>query len=105
MTRGRAIVLMATTTWLLSIPPSINMEIFVPWDLTFGSGMQTLGALLAAVAFGWSLKRADALRELVDAGAFAPWLYWWIRLGIPIAILAVGVWWAATSLLGLAAGV
>ena len=105
LTRGRAIVLMATTTWLLSIPPSVNMEIFVPWDLTFGSGMQTLGALLAALAFGWSLKRADALRQLVDAGAFAPWLYWWIRLGIPAAILAVGLWWVATSLLGLTSGV
>lgn len=102
LTRGRAIILMALITWMLSIPPSVNMEIFVPWDLTFGSGMQTLGALLAAIAFGWSLARAEALRQLVDAGRFAPWLYWWIRLGIPLAILAVGLWWLATSVLGIA---
>ncbi len=103
--RGRAIGMMALGTWLLSIPPSTSMEVFVPWDLTFGSGMQTLGALLAAVTLGWCLDRGEALRQLADTGTLAPWLYRWIRFGIPAAILAVGIWWLATSVLGVAAAV
>ena len=41
--RTRAVWLMAGTVFLISIPPTISNRIFVPWDLTFGSGMQTLG--------------------------------------------------------------
>jgi len=39
----------AASVFALSIPPTINNRIFVPWDLTFGSGMQTLGSLVATV--------------------------------------------------------
>ncbi|MBL8983885.1 MAG: sodium-dependent transporter [Gemmatimonadetes bacterium] len=105
MTRGRAIALMSVATIVLSIPPSINLRIFVPWDLTFGSGMQTLGALFAALTFGWCLHRGEALRQLRDEGKLAPWLFWWIRVGVPAAILAVGLWWLATSVLGIASDV
>jgi NSS family neurotransmitter:Na+ symporter len=80
---------------VFAIPPMLNMRIFLPWDLTFGSGMQTFGALVAAVTVGWALERSTALRELASGpDATAPvWLYYWIRFVIPAAILAVGVWW------------
>ena len=45
LTRTRAVWLMSAAVFVIAIPPTINNAIFVPWDLTFGSGMQTLGAL------------------------------------------------------------
>ena len=102
MSRGRAVVVMSVAAFLLAIPPTINNSIFVPWDLTFGSGMQTLGALVAVLTVGWCVSRSTALRELgPDGERPAPaWLYYWIRFGIPLAILAAGVWWLLTSVLG-----
>ena len=43
-------------------------RIFVPWDLTFGSGMQTLGSLVAVLTVGWCITRSAALRELGARG-------------------------------------
>jgi len=102
--RRAAVWLIALLVFALSVPPSINNAIFIPWDLTFGSGMQTLGALLAVIALAWSLDRSAALAELVrDGGRPLPlWLFYWIRFGVPAAIIAVGVWWLLTSVLGTA---
>jgi len=73
----------------------INYRIFIPWDLTFGSGMQALGSLLAVITAGWCIKRAGSLRELSEGRRkpFPVFLYWWLRLGIPAAILFVGLNW------------
>ena len=101
LTRTRAVWWMAAAAFLVGIPPTINNGIFVPWDLTFGSGMQTLGALLAALTVGWCLHRGVALKALSCEGE-APvpaWLYAWIRFVIPAGILAVGIWWLLTSVL------
>ncbi len=102
ITRVRAVWVMSAVCFLLAIPPSINNAIFVPWDLTFGSGMQTLGSLLAVVTVGWCMHRASALEQLaLDGGRPAPvWLVRWIRFGIPLVILAVGVYWLLTSVFG-----
>ena len=100
--RRRAVWYMVTAALVLSIPPTINNGIFVPWDLTFGSGMQTLGALLAVVTVGWCMNRGAAIAALSRGGEqpVPPWLYLWIRFGIPAGILAVGIWWLLTSVLG-----
>ena len=102
ITRTAAVWMVSVATFVLALPPSINNQIFVPWDLTFGSGMQTLGALLAVITLGWCVNRADALAELSTHGErpVSPWLLTWIRWGVPTAILAVGVWWVVTTLLG-----
>lgn len=98
--RTRAVWIMAAAVFLLAIPPSVNNRIFVPWDLTFGSGMQTLGALMAVVAVGWCLNRSALLEQLSSGGATVPsWLIHWIRYGIPLVILTVGIWWFATNVL------
>lgn len=99
LSRRRATWFMATLVLVLAVPPMVSMEVFVPWDLTFGSGMQTLGALLAVLTLGWAMDRARALRAL-DAPR---WLYLWVRWVIPAAILLVGVWWVSTEVLDLAA--
>jgi NSS family neurotransmitter:Na+ symporter len=107
VSRRRAVWIMSGVVFLLALPPMINMRVFVPWDLTFGSGMQTLGALVAALAVGWAMHRADALRAL-SVGRDRPvpeWLYLWIRWVIPGALIAVGAWWLMTELLGVVRGV
>ncbi|HVT39124.1 MAG TPA: hypothetical protein VHE78_08760, partial [Gemmatimonadaceae bacterium] len=100
--RRRAVWIMSAACFALAIPPSINNAIFVPWDLTFGSGMQTLGSLLAVLTIGWCVKRSAALRELSrDAEhPVAPWLFYWIRFGIPAVILMVGVYWLLSEVFG-----
>jgi len=102
LTRGRAIGLLSGAVFLLAIPPMINMKVFLPWDLTFGSGMQTLGALLALLAVGWCLQRSEALRQLAVADPQNPvlWLYWWLRFVVPGGILTVGAWWLLNEVFG-----
>jgi NSS family neurotransmitter:Na+ symporter len=99
--RRRAVWAIAAMVLVLSIPPTINNGIFVPWDLTFGSGMQTLGALLAVLALAWCLDRGTALAELRSHGErpLPNWLFHWIRFGVPASIIAVGVWWLLTSVI------
>jgi NSS family neurotransmitter:Na+ symporter len=106
LTRRRAIGIASVVVFLFSIPPMLSMKVFLPWDLTFGSGMQTFGALLAAITAGWCLKRGTMLEELSrgEPKAVPIWLYYWIRFVIPGAILAVGVWWILTDLLHLVSG-
>jgi NSS family neurotransmitter:Na+ symporter len=102
LTRRRAVWISAAAIFLLAIPPTINNGIFVPWDLTFGSGMQTLGSLVAVLVVGWCIHRSEALRQLGARGEqpVPLWLYYWIRFGIPAAIGFTGVWWLLSDVLG-----
>jgi neurotransmitter:Na+ symporter, NSS family len=104
LSRTRAVWVMAAAAFVVSIPPTINNAIFIPWDLTFGSGMQTLGALIAALTIGWCMQRSSALQALsIEGDEPVPgWLFYWIRYGIPAGILTVGIWWLLTSVAGVA---
>jgi NSS family neurotransmitter:Na+ symporter len=107
ISRGRAVWLMAGAVLVVSIPPSINMGVFLPWDLIFGSGMQILGSLLAVITFGWCMNRSAAIAELNSQGA-APvpmWMFHWIRFGIPAVIILLFVWWLLTNVFGTVAGI
>jgi NSS family neurotransmitter:Na+ symporter len=106
LSRRRAVVMCSILVFLLAIPTMINMSIFIPWDLAFGSGMQTLGALLAVVTVGWALNRGQVLKQLAgsenssgEESGRIRLLYFWIRYVIPVAILMVGIWWLLTDLL------
>ncbi|MFN2399158.1 MAG: hypothetical protein ABR543_11045, partial [Gemmatimonadaceae bacterium] len=107
ISRRRAVWIMSAAVFVLAIPPSVNNAIFVPWDLTFGSGMQTLGSLLAVLTIGWCVNRSAALQELSSRGErpVPSWLFYWIRFGIPAAILVVGMWWLLTNVFGTVTGV
>jgi NSS family neurotransmitter:Na+ symporter len=107
LTRKRAVWVMSAACFLLAIPPSINNAIFVPWDLTFGSGMQTLGSLLAVLTVAWCMHRATALKELFGAGEkpVPVWVFYWIRFGIPVIIVGVGVYWLLTQVFRTFSGV
>jgi NSS family neurotransmitter:Na+ symporter len=93
--RKKAVFFICGIVYVLSIPPMINFKIFLPWDLAFGSGMQALGSLLAVITAAWCIKRSESLKEL-SAGRRKPFplfLYWWIRIVVPSAILFVGINW------------
>ena len=107
LSRQVVVWLVAGVAFLIAIPPMINNQVFIPWDLTFGSGMQTLGALVAAVTVGWAMNRGEAIRALSEGAprAVPNWLYLWIRWVIPGALLAVGIWWLVTDVLHLTGGV
>lgn len=102
--RRTAVWLAAGAVLLVAIPPMTSMRVFVPWDLTFGSGMQTLGVLAAVLAFGWALDRSAALAEL-GAERGRGILYYWIRFVVPAGVLLVGAWWLLSDVLGVLGGV
>jgi NSS family neurotransmitter:Na+ symporter len=95
LSRYRAVAVACSIVALLAIPPMINMKVFLPWDLTFGSGMQTFGALMSVITAAWCIKRSEALRELANDSPrlFHHFLYWWMRVVIPAAVTFVGVNW------------
>jgi NSS family neurotransmitter:Na+ symporter len=90
--RSTAIWLMAAVVFVLAIPPMINMKVFIPWDLTFGSGMQTLGSLLAVITVAWVIGSRES--------GLSPWLRTWLRFAVPGAILTIGIWWLLSEVLG-----
>ncbi len=57
MTRERAVSLVPRRFSSSRFRRRSTTRIFVPWDLTFGSGMQTLGSLVAVLTVGWCMKR------------------------------------------------
>lgn len=112
LNRQQAVWTMAGVVFLFSLPPMINQKIFGVWDLTFGSGFQTFGALVAVVAFGWCLDRSVALAQLssgsvssgsVSSGSATPTrlLYAWLRYVVPTVLLTLGIWWLLKDVFGL----
>jgi len=98
-TRRKAVYVLCGVVYIVAIPPMVNFRIFVPWDLIFGSGMQTLGALLTVITVFWCIKRSEVIKEL-NYGAKKPFpvfLYWWLKFVVPAAILFVGLNWLLES--------
>ena len=93
--RTRAVIIACAVVAALAVPTMINMKIFFPWDLIFGSGMQTLGTLMAVITAAWCIKRSEALKELANESVrpFHRILYLWMRFVIPVAVLFIGVKW------------
>jgi NSS family neurotransmitter:Na+ symporter len=102
LTRRRAVFCICAVVYLVAIPPMLSMKVFVPWDLLFGSGMQTLGSLIAVITVVWFIRRADALKEMsLDGKPFPVVLYWWMRVAVPLAILFVGITWLLEAVFGI----
>lgn len=101
LNRKQATWLMAGVGFLLAIPPMINFQIFTPWDLFWGSGMQTLGCTLAVIASVWVIKRSEGLKALAEGTGkqFPLWLYWWMRIVVPLAVAFVGINWLLSEVL------
>jgi NSS family neurotransmitter:Na+ symporter len=93
--RRRAVWTLAAATFVIALPPMVNLEIFIPWDLTFGSGGQTFGAVVAVATVGWVMRRADLLAQLAGdtAGPVDRFLVGWLRWVIPTAVGGAALWW------------
>ena len=105
-TRKRAVWTVYVGCLVLAVPPMINLQIFVPWDLIFGSGGQTLGALIAVVTVGWVVSRAALLEQVAgsEPSSMDRALILWLRWVVPAAVLAAAAWWFASEVLGASAG-
>lgn len=103
LTRKKAVLISCGIVYVLAVPPMVNYKIFIPWDLFFGSGMQALGSFLAVITMGWFINRSKGLKELSEGSGrpFPLFLYWWIRLAIPAAILFIGITWFLESVFNL----
>ena len=53
------------------------------------------------------MTRSAALAELFGAGErpVPMWVFYWIRYGIPVIILGVGIYWLLTEVFRIFAGV
>lgn len=99
ISRRKAVWGVSFIVFFLAVPPMINFKIFIPWDLTFGSGMQVFGSLLAMITAVWFIKRIELLNEL-SQGQKKPvpkFLYLWMKFVVPAAILFVGINWLLES--------
>ena len=101
LTRQRAVRRMALIVGVVSLVPMVNLKLFVVWDLTFGSGMQAGGALLAVVTAGWFISRAALLEQVGDQSVLQKMFVFFIRFTIPVAMLSVALWWLLTDALGI----
>ena len=101
--RRRATWTVYAVSLFLAIPPMINLKIFVPWDLGFGSGGQTFGALVAVVTVGWVMRRSVLLEQIAgDSPSRSDRaLIQWLRWVVPTAVSAAAVWWLVTDVLGI----
>jgi NSS family neurotransmitter:Na+ symporter len=100
--RHRAVWTVYGGSLVLAVPPMINLRIFVPWDLTFGSGGQTFGTLVAVITVGWVMRRATLLEQIAgpDASTADRLLVRWLRWVVPLAVLTAAVWWLLSDVLG-----
>jgi len=105
--RRRAVWTLAAVTFVLALPPMVNLAVFVPWDLTFGSGGQTFGAIATMATVGWVMARGDLLRQLGGdhPDALDRFLAGWLRWVIPTAVGTAALWWLLTEVLGTVAAV
>jgi len=97
-TRGRALVVLVSADFLLSIP-SMSSSNYLMWnDRVWGSTMQPVGSALTLIALGWFVSRGRALAEVNRGSTIRVGRLWifWIRWVIPLSILVILVygWWA-----------
>lgn len=94
--RGKAVLLIFVVEVGLASPALLSEEYIRYSDLIWGSTMQPLGGALAIIALAWCVGRAKTIEQLRRNSRLVipTWLYYWIKWGIPIGILAtLGYGW------------
>ena len=85
------------------IPPTINNAIFVPWDLTFGSGCRRSARWSPCSRVGVVRRPLGGARGACRRAArrrFRAGCSTGFASAFPSLILTVGIWWLLTSVLG-----
>lgn len=90
--RRMALALFVVET-VLMLPSALWPSIIGTLDLLFGSGMQSLGALAAVLALGWSARGKQAMAELFTApvGRWQAGFVFWLRWVVPAALLVIAL--------------
>ena len=88
--RGRAVLMILVVEVGLATPALLSEEYIRYSDLIWGSTMQPLGGVLAIIALTWCVGRAKTIEQLRRNSRLVipTWLYYWIKFGIPLGILA-----------------
>jgi NSS family neurotransmitter:Na+ symporter len=91
--RQRMALILFAVEAVLMLPSALWPSIIGTLDMIFGSGMQTLGALAAVLALGWSASRNSAMEQLFahGAGRWQEGFVFWLRWVVPAALLAIAV--------------
>lgn len=92
--RVRAVVAIVLVELFLAVPAMYSVRYVELSDMVWGSTMHSIGAVVAVVALGWCVGRSKALEE-IRRNARLPvpgWLFGWMRVGIPLGIMATLVY-------------
>ena len=86
--RGHIIVGLGIIEAILMIPSAFRSDVIETLDLVFGSGMQTLGSLMAIVGLTWGLGYIQTKMQL---GERHKWLtghryFNWMKYVVPMAL-------------------
>lgn len=98
--RKRSVILVASVSTVLAIPAMISVKYVEFSDLIWGSTMQPVGAFFAVIAFAWYMNIGVALAEM-RRNTRLPipnWLFYWIRVGVPIGIASTLAYTWVTAL-------
>jgi NSS family neurotransmitter:Na+ symporter len=91
LSRQRVLLLVGVASLGTMLPIAFNPHWIGALDLVFGSGMFTVGALMAAIAAGWGMG-SKRLRQQIQSGLgprSAAIVTLWIRYVIPLVLGAI----------------
>jgi SNF family Na+-dependent transporter len=91
LSRQRVLLLVGVASLGTMLPIAFNPHWIGALDLVFGSGMFTVGALMAAIAAGWGMG-SKRLHRQIQSGLGPRWaviVTLWIRYVIPLVLGAI----------------
>ncbi len=100
-TRRRTIFCLVIVQLLLAIPALLIGDYIAYSDLFWGATMQPLGGAIAVIALTWCIGRTRALEEFRRSAKLPipTWLFYWLKFGVPIGIIATLVYgWADSNI-------
>jgi len=93
--RGRAILLVSTTGFLLGIPSALSLDFFNNQDWVWGIGLMVSGGFIsfAIIKHGVDRFRRDAVNSEGTDVLVGKWYNFLIVVLVPVQVLVLVVWW------------
>lgn len=94
-TRRRAIVTVASLTFLCGIPSALNMDVFQNQDWVWGLGLMVSGAFFAfaAIRFGVERIRVEIINTETADMPIGRWFTLVVTFLVPIEFVVMLTWW------------
>jgi NSS family neurotransmitter:Na+ symporter len=73
---------------LMMVPVAMNPDLIEVLDLIFGSGFLMFGSAMAVLGLAWGFG-PEVIRDQLGQGPMAGLLIYWLRLVVPLALIAV----------------